>query len=184
MKSRDRPPFHCTESDPFWVAVCWWILEADPILGGCMLMNSRGGPPFREGSASRDNFYGSSGTCPLLQCEKQNIGESHSLTFYKHEWNEKTELTLRVNDRIFVSRQYLQLVGQAMAWDPNFSAWTFWPLWPLQTFTKFLLDLLCGSTVQIFVEITNFLILCIKGWIASSFNFASIEKFNKSKLWS
>ena len=59
----------------FWGAVCWWILEADPLLRGCMLMNSRGGPLFgvcilmnsmnsqNGGSASRDNFYGSSGTC-------------------------------------------------------------------------------------------------------------------------
>ena len=34
-----------------------------PLFWGCMLMNSRGGPPHLErGSASRDNFYGSSGT--------------------------------------------------------------------------------------------------------------------------
>ena len=23
---------------------CWWILEADPLVGGCLLMNYRGGP--------------------------------------------------------------------------------------------------------------------------------------------
>ena len=40
------------------------ILEADPIFGGCMLMNSKGGPPHLErGSTSRVNFYGSSGIC-------------------------------------------------------------------------------------------------------------------------
>ena len=32
-----------------------------PPIWGCMLMNSRGGPPILRGSASRDNFYGSSG---------------------------------------------------------------------------------------------------------------------------
>ena len=31
---------------PHFGAVCWWILEADPPLGGCMLMNSRGRPLF------------------------------------------------------------------------------------------------------------------------------------------
>ena len=88
---RGGPPFwlmgflfgwYNLEADPFgwWNLVAdhfgWWILEADSLLGSCMLMNSRGGPPFwgcmlmnsrggppqleRE-SASMDNFYGSSG---------------------------------------------------------------------------------------------------------------------------
>ena len=62
MNSRGGPPFWGLYVDefyrwtPFWGAVCWWFLEADPILGGYMLMNSRGRPAYR------DNFYGSSGT--------------------------------------------------------------------------------------------------------------------------
>ena len=46
-------------------AVCWWIIEVDPLLGGCMLMNSKGEPPF--GGLMLMNYrggpaYGSSGT--------------------------------------------------------------------------------------------------------------------------
>ena len=36
------------------------MVDVGPLLGGCMLMNSRGGPSFIEGAPSRDNLYESS----------------------------------------------------------------------------------------------------------------------------
>ena len=49
--------------DDFLVGCMLMNSRSGPPFGGCMLMNSRGGPPhFERGSASKDNFYGSSGS--------------------------------------------------------------------------------------------------------------------------
>ena len=42
MKSRGGPHWLMnSRGGPLLGAVCWWILEADPLLRGCILMNSR-----------------------------------------------------------------------------------------------------------------------------------------------
>ena len=59
MNSRGGPPFRG--------AVCWWILEAYPLLGLYVDELYRRNPHLERGSASRDNFYGTQNFISLFK---------------------------------------------------------------------------------------------------------------------